>query len=181
MGRFPDTRPDPVLLTGDAAAFTAFYRRHEDAILGFFRRRTGAADVAADLTAETFARARAGRDAYDPDRGEARAWLFGIARHLLARSLEQGRVEDDVRRRLRMEPLALDDDDLARIDALTGDAATAALDDLPAEQREAVHGRVVAGRDYPEIAARLRCSESLARQRVSRGLRTLRTRLESIR
>jgi RNA polymerase sigma-70 factor (ECF subfamily) len=86
---------DAELLGGDATCFAAFYRRHEDAVPGFFLRRAGSADLAADLTAETFARALEGRRRYDARRGDAGAWLFGIARHLLRRSLERGRVERD--------------------------------------------------------------------------------------
>lgn len=49
------------------------------------------------------------------------------------------------------------------------------LESLPAELRAAVRGRVIEGRDYAELARELECSELLVRQRVSRGLRTLRT------
>ena len=78
-----------------------------------------------------------------------------------------------------MEPLALDDDTVARINALDGEPAVAALDELPAEQRAAVLGRVVDEQSYSQLASQLRCSESVVRQRVSRGLRTLRDRLEA--
>jgi RNA polymerase sigma factor (sigma-70 family) len=84
-----------------------------------------------------------------------------------------------VRRRLGMEPLHLDDDALARIDELTGDEALAALDELPDDQREAVRAHVLDERGYDELAAELRCSQSVVRQRVSRGLRALRSRLEA--
>ena len=169
---------DAALLRGNADAFAAFYRRHEDAVLGFFLRRTGRADVAADLTAESFARALEGRASFDSSLGEPRAWLFGIARHLLARSLDAGRVENETRLRLAMQPLVLDDEDLARINELTDAPALAALQSLPPEQREAVSGRVLAESDYTALAKELRCSESVVRQRVSRGLRTLRRSLE---
>lgn len=177
--RTPGTQPrdDAALLVSGAAGFAAFYRRHEDVILGYFLRRTHAPDVAADLTAETFARALAGRSGFDPDRGEARGWLFGIARHVLAASLEHGRVENEARLRLGMEPLALDDDDLARIGELDGTAVDA-LATLPAEQSAAITGRVLEDRDYEELSRVLHCSESVVRQRVSRGLRTLRAQLE---
>jgi RNA polymerase sigma factor (sigma-70 family) len=179
--RRPAARSDRELLTGDGEAFAAFYARHEDAILGYFRRRVPSAELAADLAAETFAAALAGRDGFDPDRGEVRGWLFGIARHLLAQSLERGRVDDAARRTLGMQRVVLTDQELARVDALTGTAALDALSALPEELRLAVAGRVVDEREYRELAAALRCSESLARQRVSRGLRTLRTRLEELR
>src|SRR3954454_15566783 len=42
------------------AAFAVFYRRHEGAVLGYFMRRAGNAELAADLAAETFAAALLG-------------------------------------------------------------------------------------------------------------------------
>jgi RNA polymerase sigma factor (sigma-70 family) len=170
---------DASLLAGDAHDFAAFYRRHEDAVLAFFLRRTRGGNLAADLTAETFARALAGRRRFDPSIGEPGAWLFGIARNLLATSLQRGRVDDSMRRRLGIEPLTLDDAAIARINELDGSPVVAALDELPVDQRAAVVGRVVDEQSYPELAGRLRCSESVVRQRVSRGLRTLRNRLEA--
>lgn len=169
---------DADLLAGDAEAFGVFYARHEDAVLAFFLRRVRRADLAADLTAETFAAALGSRRTHDPSRGEARGWLFGIARNVLGTSLRRGRVEDDARRRLGLERLVLDDAALARVEELVGAPALAALEDLPPDQRDAVAGRVVQERTYEELAAALRCSESVVRQRVSRGLRTLRSRLQ---
>jgi RNA polymerase sigma factor (sigma-70 family) len=171
---------DDALLAGDADAFGRFYARHEDFVLAVFLRRVGhgKAELAADLTAETFAEALAARRSFDPSRGEARAWLYGIARHVLADSLERGRVQDRARRRMRVERVLLDDDSIARIEELTGDAALAALAGLPEDQRLAVRGRVLDETDYGELARALRVSPNVVRQRVSRGLRTLRDRLE---
>lgn len=170
---------DASLLAGDAHAFAAFYRRHEDAVLGFFLRRSGSADLAADLSAETFVRALAGRRRFDPALGDAGAWLFGIARNVMATSRQAGRVDDSMRRELGIAPLVLDDQALARIDELEDSPTVGALDELPADQRAAVVGRVVDEHSYPDLAIRLQCSESVVRQRVSRGLRTLRERLEA--
>jgi DNA-directed RNA polymerase specialized sigma24 family protein len=41
----------------DPEAFGAFYRRHERAVFAYFRCRVRESDLAADLTAETFAAA----------------------------------------------------------------------------------------------------------------------------
>jgi RNA polymerase sigma factor (sigma-70 family) len=141
----------------------------------------GKAELAADLTAETFAQALVSRRTFDSARGEPRAWLYGIAWRVLADSLERGRVRDRARRRLGVERLQLDDEAIARIDELTGDVALAALEGLPEDQRLAVRGRVLEEAEYDELARALRCSPSVVRQRVSRGLRTLRGRLEDLR
>jgi RNA polymerase sigma-70 factor (ECF subfamily) len=178
MSSAGDQAADGALLAGGPQEFGAFYLRHEANVLGFFLRRVGRAELAADLCAETFARALESRRSFDPQRGEPRAWLFGIARHVLAESLERGRVLDATRVRLAFEPLVIGDEDIARLEELAEQPAVAALEQLPSEQRDAITGRVIDERAYDELAASLRCSNSLVRQRVSRGLRALRERLE---
>lgn len=163
--------------TRDAEAFGEIYDRYEDPMLAFFRRATGRADLAADLTAEVFAAAIASAASFRPELGTARGWLFGIARHELAQSWRRGRVDAEARRRLGMEPLVLSDENLERIDRL-GEAggmdSIQLLETLPADQRAAVRARVIDGLDYTEAAHVLGCSELVVRQRVSRGLRRLR-------
>jgi RNA polymerase sigma-70 factor (ECF subfamily) len=168
----------------DAEAFGVFYDRFERDVLAFFWRATRRADLAADLAGEVFAAALASAMRFDPALGSARAWLFGIARHELADTWERGRVEDRARRRLGIEPTELSDAAIERIEQLGHDGQGAVLrllDELPEDQRLAVTGRVVEERDYAELARSLACSPSVARQRVSRGLRALRERLEETR
>ena len=81
-------------------------------------RRTRNAELAADLTAETFAAALVARARFDPGRGSGSAWLFGIALHKLARVERSAAAERRARRRLGMERIELTDADLERIDAL---------------------------------------------------------------
>jgi RNA polymerase sigma-70 factor (ECF subfamily) len=168
---------------GEGDAFVAFYRRHLAAIVGFFLRRTGDPELTADLTAEVFAAALLAAGRYRPGERPALAWLYGIAAHKLADSRRRGRVEDRARQRLSLEPLVLDDDGIERIHELAtgaGDetALQQAVDALPPSQRDAVLARVVAEQPYAQIAASMDCSELLVRQRVSRGLRALRSHLE---
>jgi RNA polymerase sigma-70 factor (ECF subfamily) len=178
MGNIPDPADDAVWLAGDAEAFGRFYERHEDYVLALFLRRGVAPEVAADLAAETFARALSARRTFDSARGEPRGWLTGIARHVVADSLRRGRVEDAGRRKLGLERLHIDDEAIARIEALTHTGALAALDGLPQDQQVAVRGRVLGEADYDELASALGCSPSVVRKRVSRGLRALRERLQ---
>jgi RNA polymerase sigma factor (sigma-70 family) len=159
-------------------AFALFYRRHVAGLLGYFMRRTRDAELAADLCAETFAAALDGAHRFDPARGPAVAWLYGIARRLLAHAERRGAVEDRARRRLGMAPLDLTDAALERVEALAGsEVALAALDELPEDQRAAVRARIVEERAYAEIALSARTSESVIRKRVSRGLAGMRARI----
>ncbi|MBA3807867.1 MAG: RNA polymerase sigma factor [Solirubrobacterales bacterium] len=153
-----------------------FYREYLHAVVASFDRRVGDRELAFDLAAETFATVVVGAGTYQPT-GPAAAWLFGIARNKLRESLRRSKVEQTARRRLGMEPITLEDADLARIDELTGsgdDALARALEDLPQATRDALLARVVEEQEYGEIAALLRCSEQVVRQRVHRGLGRLR-------
>jgi RNA polymerase sigma factor (sigma-70 family) len=172
---------DEVLLAGDdAASFALFYRRHVDAMLGFFSRRTRDAELAADLTAETFAAALAARAQYRPEAGPAASWLFTIGMHKLVDAQRRGHAERRAQRRLGMERIVLDDADIARIDAL-GDSpsVTRWLDELRPEQRAAVRAHVIDERSYEEIAGREHVSQAAVRKRVSRGLASVRQRMGS--
>ena len=75
---------DSLLVSMDAGDFGRFYDRHVRTMLGFFQRRTGDPEAAADLTAETFAAALAARGRFEPRATPAAAWLFAIAQHKLA-------------------------------------------------------------------------------------------------
>jgi RNA polymerase sigma-70 factor (ECF subfamily) len=165
---------------GEPEAFVEFYRRHTAAVLAYFLRRTGDVELTADLTAEVFAAALIAARRYRPGGRPALAWLYGIAAKKFADSRRRRRVETDARRRLALDPIGLEDDDLERIPSIarSGDLA-AAVASLPEDQRSAVLARVVDERDYSEIAADLACSEMVVRKRVSRGLRVLRERLEA--
>ena len=166
----------------DAEAFGIFYRRRVDAVLAFFLRRTGDRELAADLTAETFAAALASLPRYRPQRSTALAWLFTIAHHKMVDSLRRGQVEDRARRRLGLEPLTFSDEEIELVEqraaSAAGDSALLTLERLSAEQRAAVRGRVLEEAEYEELAGRLKCSEAVVRKRVSRGLAEIRTRMK---
>jgi RNA polymerase sigma factor (sigma-70 family) len=68
----------------DPDQFTAVYDRY---FADIYRYVAGRLDVQAadDLAAETFLIAFGRRDRFDPERGNLRPWLFGIATNLVAR------------------------------------------------------------------------------------------------
>jgi RNA polymerase sigma factor (sigma-70 family) len=146
-------------------------------VLAFFRRRVRGPEEAFDLTAETFAAALSAVPRYTPGPEPAQAWLFAIARHKLSEALRRNRVQDEARRALQMQPIVLDESALEIIEQLASGPAVRLLDALPADQREAIQAHTLDERGYHEIALELRCSESVVRKRVSRGLAALRSSL----
>lgn len=162
---------------GDRAAFATLYRRYLPLVLRWCLRATGDRELAADLSSEVFAQALVRCDRFEPDAGSVGAWLLGIAANKLRESRRRKRIEDSARRRLGLEPVVFTDEDLELVDDLVGmdERLQALTQQLPPEQRSALVARIVQERSYDEIAAELQCSESVVRQRVSRGLRTLRS------
>jgi RNA polymerase sigma-70 factor (ECF subfamily) len=165
---------------GDANAFAAFYRRHLGLVVGFCLRATGDREAAADLAGEVFAAALSACGRYRAQHSTAAPWLIGIADNKLRESQRRAVVQDKVRRRLRMQPLELGEDDLERVEALASAAASevlVAVEQLPEAERDAVRARIVEERAYGELAVELRCSQSVVRQRVSRGLARIRAQM----
>jgi RNA polymerase sigma factor (sigma-70 family) len=166
---------EQLLAGGDAEGFAALYERRYPLIRGYLRRRLGGhPDLVLDLVAETFARALERRGQFDRARGPAVAWLIGIARHLLLDAARRGRVDDASRRRLGMERISCEQQELETLERDSASELERALARLPAEQREAIEKRVLEEEPYEAIAAGIGCSEQVVRKRVSRGLATLR-------
>jgi RNA polymerase sigma factor (sigma-70 family) len=169
---------EDLLLSGDAEDFGRFYDRHVHAVIGYFARRTHDPEVAADLTAETFAAALVARARFRPSSTPAAAWLFGIAQHKLSDYRRRGHAEDRARRRLGMQRVPLAAGDAELIGLLGREVASDLVSSLPGDQRDAVSAHVIDDRPYAEIAAAEHTSEAVVRKRVSRGLRALRERME---
>jgi RNA polymerase sigma factor (sigma-70 family) len=168
-----------LLADGGADAFAEFYRRHARQVAGYLVRATRDPEVAADLTAETFAAALVARSRYRPEGAAPGAWLYGIATHKLNDWRRRGYAEDRARRRLGMERIQVSTDDVRELERLGQDVSVVGiLEELPAEQREALRARLLEEREYREIAGAQGVSEAAVRQRVSRALAGLRRRME---
>jgi RNA polymerase sigma-70 factor, ECF subfamily len=182
------SRTDAELLIAsrdDPRAFRELYDRWADRLLAYFYRRVLDAEVAGDLLAETFAVAFERRRKFKDVGRPGAAWLYGIAAKELSHWYRRQDVERRAIRRLAIEVPALDDESLARIEALADmdshrTALAAALDRIGPGEREAVQLRVVEELGYADIAAALDCSEAAARTRVHRGLARLNTLLEAV-
>ena len=159
---------------GDAEAFGELFARHRALVLAYLVRRCLRED-AADLLAETFAAALiAVHDGRAPRGATAAPWLLTIARNKLSDAHRRGRVEDGARRRLAMERVELDVEEIEAV----GIDVEAALSALPPADREALRARVLDEQPYEDIAQAMNTTEPAVRQRVSRALRRLRTDLE---
>jgi|tagenome__1003787_1003787.scaffolds.fasta_scaffold20738106_2 DNA-directed RNA polymerase specialized sigma24 family protein len=178
MRRAGELTDEELLASGSPEAMGIFYDRTVEGLLGYFARRTRDPEVAADLTAETYAAAIVARARFRGEGTPATAWLFAIAHRKLADYHRRGFAEDRLRRRLALERPALTTVDAHMIGLLGDDGTTRLLEGLPPEQGAAVRAHVVEERPYGELAEGGGVSEAVVRKRVSRGLHALRERLE---
>jgi RNA polymerase sigma factor (sigma-70 family) len=157
----------------------ALYARHCDELLAFLVRRTSDTEVALDLWGETFAQALASSARYrGATEDESAAWLYGIARRLLAHYYRRGSAERRAMTRLGIERPTVNRDTEAEILRRAGlddlrQTIAAGLAMLPVDAREAITLRIVEELSYADLAVRLAISEDAARMRVSRGMRAL--------
>jgi RNA polymerase sigma-70 factor (ECF subfamily) len=74
----------PAPSTPAEALCREWYEAHGTAVYNYFRFHLPLADVAEDLTAETFLKVVRAADRFDPLRGSAKAWILTVARNVLA-------------------------------------------------------------------------------------------------
>jgi len=167
----------------DPEIFEAFYREQVKGIQGFIARRVGDRDRAADLTAEVFLAAIGAAHRYRPSRGAPKAWLYGIARTVVAmdrRRLGREHARED---RLRASAL-LDEDDSAQIEARIEAAAMLrhlyeTMDRLAEPERAILELVALDELSLTEAAAAAGVRPVTARVRLHRARRKLRVELEA--
>src|SRR5215207_266450 len=92
-------------------AFERLYRSSRDDVYAYVASLLRDAPAAEEVTAAVFERAYRRRNRFDPERGEPRAWLFGIARNAAL---------DELRRRGRQTELTTEPADLESFAAVEG-------------------------------------------------------------
>lgn len=162
--------PPPAEAASPEAAFAALYRGTVDDLFAYVATLVRDRGAAEEVVAVAFERAFRRFATFDPRRGSARQWLFGIARNAAL---------DELRRRRRGAALAADPADLPlaaddEADPARRAAVRAALAGLAPRERELVALKFVAGLDNAEIGAVLGISASNAGTRLHRALHRLR-------
>ena len=156
-----------------------WYETYGAAVYRYLRFHVESADTAEDLTADVFLRALEAADRWDPERAEARVWLFGIARNLLRdhrrrtrvrRHVAIGEFRDLVCDAPSAEERLLAEERIARL--------LAAVARLPEAERELLALRYGSGMTTAEIADVLTVREAAVRTRLWRAMGRLRHLLE---
>jgi RNA polymerase sigma factor (sigma-70 family) len=164
--------------TGATAEFERLYRANVEAVTGYFARRSADPNVVADLTADTFVAVITRFESFDPRKGTARAWVFGIARHVYASyceaySQQQHKIQRLAGRR-DLDPDQVEEL-LDRIDAeRVGRDLVSGLAALPERDRAVVELVDIAGLRPKEAAIALGLTPGTTRMRLMRARARLR-------
>lgn len=170
---------DRVMAIGrDPDALEAFYREHLDSVRQFVARRVCTPEDAADLTADIFLAAIDASSAFRGDAAAPRAWLYGIARNVVADHHRSTARATRAAKRIQGRTLLDDDAATDRIAARLDDQRTArgvlsSLESLPLSQRAVVELVAVDGLTVTEAATVLGISAGNARIRYHRARRRL--------
>ncbi|MDI2127849.1 RNA polymerase sigma factor [Yinghuangia seranimata] len=176
LDEIPD-RASIARIAHDPDALEDFYRRHIDAVGRFVARRVDDAHTAADLTADVFMAAIRGAASYRGGPGGDRAWLYGIARNVVADSRRRALRELDARRRVAGRRL-LDEDDIQRFEERFAAESEARrvytrLNELPQGEREVIELVAIDGLTVTEAATALGIRAVTARVRLHRARKAL--------
>jgi RNA polymerase sigma factor (sigma-70 family) len=165
-------------IASDPDAFERFYRQHVEAVQRFVARRVDDPTLAADLTADVFVAAIESAGSYRRGRGAPLAWLYGIARNVVADERRRSARELRMVTRVRGREL-VDQDDLAALhDRIAHEAAARALyrelNRLPARERAVLELVAVDGLSVSEAGHALGIGAVAARVRLHRARRRMR-------
>jgi RNA polymerase sigma factor (sigma-70 family) len=167
-----------VWTAGATDEFERLYRAKYAITASTFARRSRDPQVVADLTADTFVAVITSFEAFDPRRGTARAWAFGIARRVYASyceaySLQQQKLQMLAGRR-DLEPDQVEEL-LDRIDAeRAGRDVIRELAMLPERDRAVIELVDLAGLRPKEAATALGLTPGAVRMRLLRTRARLR-------
>lgn len=155
-------------------AFDQLYRESRNDVYAYAAGMLRDSAAAEEVTATAFERAYRKRARFNPSRGSARAWLFGIARNAAL---------DELRRRGRQAKLV--DGDLADLSIADPSdqselrlALAGAVGTLTAGERELIALKFFAGLSNAEISRVLSTSESNVGTRLHRTVTKLREALD---
>lgn len=161
---------------GDAAAFAALYDLFAPRVRRFLRHQVGDADHAEDLVQQVFLKMIEALPRYRSTGAPFGAWVFRIARNLVIDARRTAHPAAPIE--LAEDHAAPDGDPvLAAVRADERTRLLAAMDGLPADQRDVLSWRFLAELSPAETAVLMDRSEEAVRSLQHRALIALRGRL----
>ena len=173
----------------DTGYLAVLVRRYRAPLYSFAYRFVGDRETAEDIVQETFLRCLRHKHQY-PAIEQVSTWLYTIAGNLAKTELRRrkrwhwvaiGPPPEEEERVSTYEPVDAGPLPGEYTDARTVHSSVArAIEELPAEFREAVELRDLGGLSYEEIAKIIDCPVGTVKSRVNRGRLRLQKRLRSL-
>ena len=162
-------------------ALAEFYQRHVARVTGMGVRRFDNPEDVADFVATVFLEVLGSADGFDPGRGPAVAWLYGVGSNVATTMYRQRWRAVQAEQRISGRAL-LDPDDYARVEEGIDAAARLrqtylAMLDLPEQDRRLLELVAVDGLSTREAAHALKLTPVAVRVRLSRARSRLRVAL----
>lgn len=155
---------------GDDAAFGALYARYSPAVYRYALRMSGSEETAEEVVQEVFMQVVRGCRGYDASIGTLASYLYGVARHTLARvAPDRGEIPIGEMEFAEDEPDPLDGLDRAQ----RVEAVRTAVASLPLAFREVVVLCDLEQMSYAEAAETLGLETGTLRSRLHRARKML--------
>jgi RNA polymerase sigma-70 factor, ECF subfamily len=173
----PDSALIEKMMAGDEAALSALYDRYSPMLFGMLMRVLKDQQAAEEVLQDLFLQLWRNAGQFDASRGSLPAWLMVIGRNRAISRL-RGRRDREVLEEEEgdfastfVSPQNIEDE-AARAQAARG--VSAALEKLPAEQRQVVELAYFEGMTQSEIAAKTGTPLGTVKTRVRTAMQTLR-------
>jgi RNA polymerase sigma-70 factor (ECF subfamily) len=168
---------------GNEAAFRMLYDRYQGPIYRFALHMAGDSATANEATQEVFMSLIRNSKGYDPARGSVAGYMFGIARNLVRRDLEQRRLEVPLPEEAGDGDHILLAADLSVLEELSAaetlDLLRKAVLALPELYREAIVLCDLEEMTYAAAGEALGCSPGTVASRLHRARSLLKTKLKA--
>jgi RNA polymerase sigma factor (sigma-70 family) len=168
---------------GDTEAWREFLSCQVPQLYGMFMKRWPNPSLAEELVQKTIFDAVRGRNSFDPLKGTAEEWIFGIARNNIRfeirRRASRGGVNGDIRQCVEMiDNERLPDEVLEQKETVA--VVRAALNNLESKEQVVLRAKYIDGLPANKIAQQMGVTEKAVHSLLYRARISLRQELERI-
>jgi RNA polymerase sigma-70 factor, ECF subfamily len=171
-------------MQGNLAAFNALYERYQRRIFRFAWHMSESSDIAEEITQEVFMHLIKAPNRYDPAKGSVAGYLFGMARNLTRRTMQQTPQHLPITEELLEageEGVIADFDVFSQLNQMELVASLRKVVlSLPEPYREVLVLRDLEQMGHRETADLLQCSMGTVASRLHRARSLLKTRLTAL-
>jgi RNA polymerase sigma-70 factor (ECF subfamily) len=171
------------LVEGDSDVWRGFLEQIIPRLYGTFLKSWPNPSLAEELVQKTVFDAVRGRNTFDPEKGNAEEWVFGIARNNIRLEIRKRASRPGVNGDISSYIGLMDDEPLP--DELlenkeTADTVRKALAQLGEKEQSVLRAKYIDGLSAGEIAKRLEVTEKAVHDLLYRARNSLRAKLEQL-